>query len=887
MSARRPERSRGAVAGGARTRRGEGPHGPRRRSSARAAAIAAIAAGAGALLGAGEARAEPPWKPSESVIAPGRTVASADDATATAVNPALLPFLPDAELRWSWLWTGGDARTPARGHAFDAATPLWFLGTGMRLDALDPPAGAGAPYDRPFFWLRWGLGARLGETLSLGTTFAWSFAREPALDGLVTVTAGAAWRPSRYVSLGLVARDLNQPSDGPIERSYDASVAVRPCVGHRRFEVDLFTSYFERSDQWVPGVAAGIDVPRVGRVRGDLRLFDLGTGSPEVAATLGVDVNLDRWELSGGAALGPALAGSGAGFYAGAAWHAFRPPGVVFPARVVRVRIDDTPGTRGHVRLLRKLWRLAKDPEVEGVALVMKAEPASSMAHAEELGDAIRLLRSKGKKTFCHLEDAGGRALYVCAQTDHIAMNPAGGLRFSGFSSRYFMLGGLLDRLGVKSDFVRIGAHKAAAEQLTLARSTDVAREDRQDLLRQFEKVFLNDVGGGRSVPIAELRARIEKGPFVAKEAKAAGLVDVLAYEDELGSVAEEVMGRPVRLGDDAPAARPPSYWGDAPKIAIVYLAGDMVDGDSQTVPLVGVKLAGSRTIARALRQAREDRSVKAVVFRMETGGGSSLAADVILREAQLTAKVKPLVVSMGSVAASGGYYASMAGAPVMASRSTVTGSIGIFYGKVDVQGLARLIGASVESARTAPRADAESIYRPFTDDERAELGRKVKQFYDTFVGRVVEGRKLKAEEVDAVARGRVWSGEQALGHRLIDRIGGLREAIAEAKRLAGAPSESQIVELPEEDDSLLGMLFRLVGISSAGLGAKGAAGLPPLLMDVARALGPFLVFDGSTPLALAEVGEEASFGGMLARPADDDEDAPRPPPRGRAVEEP
>ncbi|MEZ4308215.1 MAG: signal peptide peptidase SppA, partial [Polyangiaceae bacterium] len=751
----------------------------------RLAALAfGVAAGlASALVAPSEARADAPWKPSESVPAPGRTVASGDDATATAVNPALLPFVPDAELRWSWLWTQGDAPTPARGHAFDVATPLWFLGTGLRLDALDPPVGAGAPYSDPYFWLRWGLGARLGDTLSLGATFSWSFARERELDALVSMTLGAAFRPSRYVSFGFVARDLNQPSTGPIERSYDAAMAVRPCLGHRRFELSLTGSYYERSDQWVPGVALGIDVPRVGRVRADLRAFDLGKDSPQVAAMLGAEVNLDRWELSGGAALGSAFTGEGAGFYGGAAFHAFRPPGVVFPARVVKVRIHETPGTRGHVQLLRKLWRLAKDPEVEGVAFVMKAEPASSMAHAEELGDAIRLLRLKGKKSFCHLEDAGGRSLYVCAQTDLIAMNPAGGLRFSGFSSRAFLLGGLLEKLGVKSDFVRIGAHKSAAEQLTMTKSTDTARADRQDLVNQFEKVFLNDVGGGRNLPVAELKSRLDKGPFIAREAKAAGLIDLLAYEDELGQVAEEVMGRAVRLADDAPVARAPGYWSDTPKIALVYLAGDMIDGESQNVPLVDVKLAGSRTIARALKRAREDRSVKAVVFRMETGGGSSLAADVILREAQLTAKVKPLIVSMGSIAASGGYYASMAGAPVMASRSTITGSIGIFYGKVDVQGLARMLGASIETVRTSPRADAESLYRPFTDEERTELGRKVKQFYDTFIGRVVEGRKLKPEEVDAVARGRVWTGEQALTHKLVDRLGGLREAIAEAKK--------------------------------------------------------------------------------------------------------
>ncbi len=852
----------------------------------RALCGALVLASAAAVVSEREALADPPWKPSDGVPSPGRTVASADDSTAVAVNPALLPFVPDAEVRWSWLWTEGDGRSPSRGHAFGAALPLWFLGTGLRLDALDPPAGAGEPFASPFFWFRWGVGASLGEKLSVGATLAWSFAREAPLDGLVSLTGGLAYRPSPYVSFGLVARDFNQASVSAVERSYDASVAVRPCVGHRRFELSLFASYFERSDAWSPGAALGMDIPRIGRLRGDVRLSNLD-GSPEVSSMLGVEVNLDQFEANAGAVLGSGLAGQGAGFFAGAALHRYKQPGVVFPSRFVKIRINETPGTRGHVRLLRKLWRLAKDPEIEGVALVLKAEPASSLAHAEELGDALRLLRSKGKKTFCHLEDAGGRSLYVCSQTDRIAMNPAGGLRYSGLSARYFYLGGLLEKLGVKADFVRIGAHKSASEQLTLKKPTDVAHEDHQDLLRQFESVFLNDIGGGRKIPLEDLRARLAKGPFVASEANAAGLVDVLAYDDEVGRVAEEVMGRPTRVVDDAPSAQVPSFFGDAPKIALVYLAGDMVDGESQNVPLVGIKLAGSATIVRALRRAREDASIKAVVFRIETGGGSSLAADVILREAQLTAKAKPLIVSMGSAAASGGYYASMAGAPIFAARSTVTGSIGIFYGKADVAGLLRNIGAGVDTLRTAPRADAESMYRPFTDDERTELGKKVKQFYDTFVGRVTEGRKMTAAEVDAVARGRVWTGAQAHERKLVDKLGGLREAILEARKLSGAPEGTLVVELPEEDDSLLGAVLKLVGFTSVKAGFSGA-NLPPMVLDIARSIAPFLVFDSSQALALSEVSEEVSFGGSLVgRGSGSDDGEVRLPGRARSVEEP
>jgi protease-4 len=277
-----------------------------------------------------------------------------------------------------------------------------------------------------------------------------------------------------------------------------------------------------------------------------------------------------------------------------------------------------------------------------------------------------------------------------------------------------------------------------------------------------------------------------------------------------------------------------------------------MVDGESQFIPLVNVKLAGSHTIARALKRAREDESVRAVVFRIETGGGSSLAADVILREAQLTAKVKPLIVSMGTSAASGGYYASVGGREIFANPATLTGSIGIFYGKADVVGLLDKLGVRMEQYRSAPRADAESFYRPFTDDEKRVLGVKVKQFYDTFVGRVAEGRKMTPAAVDAVARGKVWTGEEALARGLVDKLGGLREALAEARRLGRLPEGSPIAEWPEEDDSILGFLLNLVGFKLSAADLQGS--LPAALAPFAQMLTPFLVLEPNKPMAHAEI---------------------------------
>ncbi len=540
------------------------------------------------------------------------------------------------------------------------------------------------------------------------------------------------------------------------------------------------------------------------------------------------------------------------------------------PSHVVRIDIDETPGVRGHLALLRRLWRLAEDPECDGVLLVMHDEPAATLAHADELGDAFRTLRAHHKKVICHLEDAGGRALFACSQADRIAMNPAGGLRFSGLSARYFYLGDTLDKLHLRADFVRIGAHKTAAEELTNETASDVAKADHQELVDQAESVFLHDVGGGRRISVSKLKETIAKGPFLAKEARDAGLVDELAYPDEVGALVDEVMGRRTLLAGDAPYPRAADTWLADNKIAVIYLDGDMVDGESQTIPFIGIRLAGSRTIAGAFQAARSDPSVKAVVFRVETGGGSSLAADVILREVQLTAKEKPVVVSMGSAAASGGYYVSVGANPIFANRTTITGSIGIFYGKVDFSGLLAMLGVHSDAFRSTPRADAESLYRPFTDDERAELGHKVKQFYDLFVGRVAEGRKMKPDDVDKIARGRVWTGAQAKDNGLVDSLGGFREALAEARKEAHLRPDTPIVELPEEDDSLLGVLVNLLGIKLSAAGAVPAALIPPGMIEVARALAPFVVYGSDEPLARSDWFEETSLSKRPFGSADD-----------------
>jgi protease-4 len=371
-------------------------------------------------------------------------------------------------------------------------------------------------------------------------------------------------------------------------------------------------------------------------------------------------------------------------------------------------------------------------------------------------------------------------------------------------------------------------------------------------MLNEYEDVFMSDLGGGRRLSRRELSETFAHGPFVAKEAIDARLVDGQAFDDELEKVVSETVGRHISLRDEPKPRGAPTRFGNRKGIALVYVEGDMIDGKSRDVPLLGNRLVGSYTIVKALKAAREDPNIGAVVMRVESPGGSSLAADVIWREAVITAKAKPLIVSMGTYAASGGYYIATAGRTIFANPLTVTGSIGIFYGKADVSELFKKIGINTETYKTSPRADGESIYRPYTDDELRELEHKVRQLYDVFVDRVAEGRKMSHDAVDAVGQGRVWSGRQAAAHHLVDHLGGIREALDQARSVAGLPDDAPITELPVPESSLLDLALKLAGASESE--AKTLGILPSQLLDLARAMAPFTIYDADQSLARLEM---------------------------------
>jgi protease-4 len=798
----------------------------------------------------------------ERILSPGRSTAAEDSAEALVLNPANVAYMPGWELRWTGVRCP-DTRRVACGHAVDLATPLFFnLASGLRVDYVQPPGGpqgAGFPYNGiDYTWLTWGLAYKASDKIALGLSLQWSYSSNPYTDKLFGISAGLSYRPDPHFGFAAVAHDFNGASTQPLppsgfpvlDREYVLAMAFRP-TGKRVVEIDVEGKYFDGVDDVRPRVGAGFDIPGVGRVRGDIEMSNIGNDAKRgIQATAGAEIYFNALSAGGGAIFGTALGRDTAvAEFATASISGYISPGVPRSEKAVFIRMEQTPGTRSHVHLLTRLWKLAEDKEIAGVTMVMRAEPAASYAHAEELADAFRYLKAHGKKVVCSFEDAGPKAIYACASANRIVINPAGGVRYSGLRTTHIYLAGLLHKIGVNAEFVRIGAHKGAPEQFMNEHASDVAKADQEDLLRQHEAVFARNMALYRNIPEDRFREISAKGPFIATEARDARLVDGFAFDDELERVTQDVVGRKVGYEKFKDENRAPEWFGTRPRVAILYIDGDIVDGRSRNIPILDMKLVGSYTIADTIKSLKDSGDIKAVVVRIESPGGSSMASDVMWRELKKLNESKPVIVSMGSIAASGGYYVAAPARMIFALPLTITGSIGIFYGKADISELLGKVGVNVEVRKTTPRADAESIFRPFTDDERQELKHKIQQFYDVFLDRVSQGRHMSKEEVDAVGQGRVWAGQQALDKKLVDRMGGLRHALDAARDAAHLPSDCPVDEYPALQTSLLEYALGLAGLKA---NAK-IEGLPIQVKEVLRGVAPLAVYGEKQALARME----------------------------------
>jgi protease-4 len=447
--------------------------------------------------------------------------------------------------------------------------------------------------------------------------------------------------------------------------------------------------------------------------------------------------------------------------------------------------------------VLGALKKAKVDPRIQAVVVMPTGLSAPYWAKIQEVHDAILDYRTSGKPAIAFLEYAGEREYFIAAACSRIFLMPSAPLDLNGLATYEVFLRGTLDKIGLYPDFLHIGDYKTAYNAFTEKGFTKAHREVTESMTRDLYDQLVRGIAEGRKKTEADVRALIDQGPFLPDEALRVGLVDELAYADQIDDKAHLAGGKTARLeGSDYAKVSPSSLrLNRGPRIAVIYASGVIASGHGGYDPLMGGVL-GADTLIERIRDARGDASIRAIVLRIDSPGGSATASDAIWRELVITRDERhdrPLVVSMSDLAASGGYWIAMAAPYIVAQPGTLTGSIGVVTGKMVTGGLYTKLGANIETVSQGKFAELASPVRPFNDAERKKVESMIEETYDQFVEKAAQSRHMTPEKLDAIAQGRVWTGRQAKGIGLVDELGGLDRAIAVAKLRAKIPAESDV----------------------------------------------------------------------------------------------
>ena len=526
------------------------------------------------------------------------------------------------------------------------------------------------------------------------------------------------------------------------------------------------------------------------------------------------------------------------------------------PADVVGyLRGVRAPTVRSFVDSLRK----AKvDSRIRAVLVKPAGFSSPYWGKVQELRDAMLDFRKSGKPLYAYLEYGGDREYYLATAADQVYLMPSTSLDLTGVATYELFLKGTLDKIGAIPDLHRIGDYKTAVNTFTESGYTAAHKEMDEALNRDLFNQIVGGIAAGRKKDEAEIRQLIDQGPFLPEDALRAGLVDDLQYEDQVNTKLQGP-GEPRQIdGDDYARVSGTSLGlNRGPRLAIIYAAGTITSGKSGYDPVNGAVI-GSETLIEYIRQARRDGRVRGIVLRIDSPGGSATASDAVWRELMIAKNERedrPIVASMSDLAASGGYYIALPAQLIVAQPSTLTGSIGIFGGKIVTGGVYEKLGARIESTSIGKHAEIESPVRRYTPDEVKKLDEQLQAFYDQFVEKVATSRRRTPEQVDAMAQGRVWTGQQAKERGLVDALGGLDRAIELTKERAKIPASSgvELVVYPPRKSFFEVLSDQFNGTNeSLAVSRWLSVSLSKGELEVLRAMrGPLAMFRRGEPLAL------------------------------------
>jgi protease-4 len=528
--------------------------------------------------------------------------------------------------------------------------------------------------------------------------------------------------------------------------------------------------------------------------------------------------------------------------------------------------VDDPFSPGPHENFKAKLERIRKartDKAVSGLYLEID-DVAAGWAQLDELCKALAEFRASGKKAFAYLESGDAKDYLLGLACDEVCMPEGGWLMLTGLRAEVTFYKDLFDKLGIKADFLQMGDFKGAAEPYTRNKLSEANRKQLQSILDdRFEHGIVERLvrsRPGRKWTSEQVQQLIDEGPYSARAALAAGLIDRIGYVDEYRAALKKAFksgkvevvkdyaqqkSEEIDFGNPFAVLKalfnsPKGKSSDKPKLALVYAIGAITTGKSGRGLME--ESMGSTTMIEAIRKAEEDDTVKAIVLRVDSPGGSALASDLIWNE--LRRCKKPVVASMGDVAASGGYYISMAARKIYADPGTITGSIGVIGGKLTLGGLYDKVGLKTEVLQRGANAGLFSSEECFTPSQREALRVLMQDTYDQFLDKALAGRKragkqMSRDQLKALAGGRVWTGRQAKENGLIDELGGLQDAIAAAKQMAGLPADKdpELLILPQPKSFLDTLLEGKVESSIALRGLRDAKALRRHLRTVSGLL--------------------------------------------------
>ncbi len=694
----------------------------------------------------------------------------------------------------------------------------------------------------------------LPERVSIGMLTSWNLIDDAS--NYVGFDLGASWRPRPWLGIGGAAQNVGSPDPhGGARPKTGAGLAVRPSGPAAIIGLDyarLFATRPAFSDEDSATLTLRLrpveglylrTYAEAGAAGNGVRLNNAGAGVEVFFGGMGGGWHQDLLMAEQSTARGPITG-----------WIGTDEPGeslVTSGHRVPELVLRDTPPYVPRASLfafdpgpswldtLELLRRTEDDASTRGVLITLEGA-SMSWARFRELRTRITALVELGKPVTVNLMgNPGNGAYYLASAASSVVLHPAGGLHLIGTSAELQHMRGLLDMVGVEPQFVRRAEYKSAPEAFTRSEPSPASLEQTDALLDGLQEELVTSIASGRSVDASEVRRWIDSGPWTAAEALEKGMVDLLAYPDELDDHLARIHNGDVNRMELESMPQPHSPWEDPAQIAVVYVEGAIVSGESSRGGLLGGRSTGSRTVVRQLERARRDGAVKAVVLRVDSPGGSAFASDEIWRATQkLKEADKPVVVSMGGVAASGGYYVSAGADSIWAEPNTITGSIGVFSGKISLAELYGHLGISSTILSRGRNADIMALSRPWDEVQRARMQELVDDIYAQFLDRVSDGRGLTHEEVEEVARGRVWTGSAASDRGLVDGLGGLQEAIADARESAQIPPR------------------RTVGLVSYSTRGNPLQSLAPTLLWANRLVPRSLRAAAEPDLALQRLGE-------------------------------